>query len=86
MLKGGTTKSSASRPEGLRTLYPGSGKAPLEGLYLSNDLRRCIAAEGVYVYSNFIASLDGRIAIAPSGTGELRSRRTRPIPGTGGCY
>lgn len=48
----------------LRMLYPSPGAAPLEGLYLSKDLRRHVADDGVHVYSNFVTSLDGRIAVA----------------------
>jgi riboflavin biosynthesis pyrimidine reductase len=37
---------------------------PLEGAYLAHRLRdRRVAPEGVFVYANFVASLDGRIAI-----------------------
>lgn len=49
---------------GLRELYPAPGEIPLEGLYLCHDLRRAVSPGHVYVYSNFIASLDGRIAVA----------------------
>jgi riboflavin biosynthesis pyrimidine reductase len=51
------------------TLYPPGGEAvPIEGLYLSERLpASCI-------YSNFVASLDGRIAVAQ------RGRRTHAVP------
>lgn len=44
---------------------------PLEGLYLAHDLRQHAgSADRAYVYANFVASLDGRIAIPrPSGEG-----------------
>ena len=53
-------------------LYPQpSREAPLQGLYLDHDLRR--HAEGLgrpFVYSNFVTSLDGRIAVpGPTGSG-----------------
>lgn len=46
-------------------LYPHpSGERPLAGLLLSHELRQHEAARGrPFVYANFIASLDGRIAI-----------------------
>ena len=46
-------------------LYPLPGhELPLHGLYLSHDLRR-VAGEidRAFVYSNYVASLDGRIAV-----------------------
>jgi riboflavin biosynthesis pyrimidine reductase len=44
---------------------------PLQGLYLSHDLRQHGKAKGeAYVYSNFVTSIDGRIAIPhPKKTG-----------------
>ena len=64
------TSSDTSGPArvtaaGLRQLYPQPREIPLEGLYLCHDLRRLVAPGRVYVYSNFITSLDGRIAVAP---------------------
>jgi riboflavin biosynthesis pyrimidine reductase len=46
-------------------LYPGpSIERPLAGLYLAHDLRSQEAERGhPFVYSNFITSLDGRIAV-----------------------
>lgn len=35
----------------------------LEGLYLAHDVRRHAAAERAYVYTDYVTSLDGRIAI-----------------------
>jgi riboflavin biosynthesis pyrimidine reductase len=51
----------------VRQLYPVTGEHPLEGLYLNHDLR----AEGerlgrAFVYTNYVTSLDGRIAIPRS--------------------
>lgn len=52
-------------------LYPRSGApVPLRGLYLEAELPdsgRC----GPWVYSNFVATLDGRIALADPETGRL---------------
>ena len=49
----------------LTQLYPlPSRQLPLEGAYLSHDLRRISEeTDRVFVYSNFVQSLDGRIAI-----------------------
>ncbi len=46
-------------------LYPlPGGEVPLEGLYLSHDIRGAAAEAGhAYVYTNYVVSLDGRIAI-----------------------
>lgn len=55
----------------LRELYPGAGRVPLHGLYLCQDLRRRVPAAGAYIYTNFITSLDGRIALVRADTGEL---------------
>lgn len=44
-------------------LYPAPGmRRPLHGLYLDQDLRRTADADGM-VYTNFLSSLDGRIAM-----------------------
>ena len=43
-------------------LFPAHESRPLEGLYLAHDLRK-LATEKLFVYANFVASLDGRIAI-----------------------
>ena len=53
-------------------LYPQpSREAPLHGLYLDHGLRRFADALGrPFVYSNFVTSLDGRIAVSgPTGSG-----------------
>lgn len=63
--------SAGYQPRPLLALYPEPGEMPLEGLYLSHDLRRCRRPDKVYVYSNFISSLDGRIAVAKAQSGEL---------------
>lgn len=51
-------------------LYPPPAQEhALHGLYLGHNLRRFSKANKPYVYGNFVASLDGRIAI-PSPDGE----------------
>jgi len=55
-----------SMQEGLHKLYPSGDKHALKGLYLCSDLRQHIAHGNTYVYSNFITSLDGRIATTPT--------------------
>lgn len=50
-------------------LYPAPAAAlPLEGLYLRHDLRAAAGARPC-IYSNFVASLDGRIAAAAGSSG-----------------
>jgi len=45
-------------------LYPASGtRKPLKGLYLSQGLGTGELHESPFIYSNFISSLDGRIAL-----------------------
>lgn len=46
----------------------------LEGLYLEHQLHTCGNADRPFVYSNFITSLDGRIALGESG------RTTHTVP------
>lgn len=49
-------------------LYPQpGGKQPLKGSYLAHNLRQFAAQDQIYVYTNFIASLDNRIAISRDG-------------------
>ena len=65
--------------ENIRQIYPTLiEKIPLNGTYLSHDLRRrALASDTVYVYSNFIASVDGRIAIPdPRGEGLMVPKQT----------
>lgn len=57
---------------GLTQLYPlPVRELPLEGAYLAHDLRqRADATHGTFVYSNFVVSVDGRIAVPrPDGVG-----------------
>jgi riboflavin biosynthesis pyrimidine reductase len=52
-------------------LYPSPQESrPLEGLYLEHDLQSTGAAGRPFVYSNFVTSLDGRIAV-PDKNGKL---------------
>jgi len=54
-------------------LYPlPQEEVPLEGLYLEMGLHRQAAAGGILVYSNYIASLDGRISVRDEETGEFK--------------
>ena len=56
-------------------LYPLPGEqCPLQGLYLQHQLHTRGSADHPFVYSNFITSLDGRIAIAS------RNRDTHTVP------
>ena len=49
-------------------LYPATGsRHALHGLYLEQNLQACEGREGVFVYSNYITSLDGRIALPGAG-------------------
>jgi riboflavin biosynthesis pyrimidine reductase len=54
--------------ETVQRLFPlPSGEVPLRGLYLEHDLRQFIADTGKpFFLSNFVTSLDGRIAISHS--------------------
>jgi riboflavin biosynthesis pyrimidine reductase len=54
----------------LISLYPQGRHSPVEakGLYLRHRLNRCGASERPCVYSNYVVSLDGRIAIGMPGT------------------
>jgi len=47
----------------LRRLLPEPGEQPLLGTYLQLDLHRQAAAGDLLLYTNFIASLDGRISL-----------------------
>ena len=53
------------RPEApVQRLYPAPPQElPIEGLYLSLDLHRQAADDGILIYANYITSLDGRISI-----------------------
>jgi riboflavin biosynthesis pyrimidine reductase len=63
------------RQAAITRLYPPPATdCPLEGLYFRQELRPGKGAEKPFVYSNFITSLDGRIAIAQEG------RSTHQVP------
>ncbi len=53
----------------IQQLYPTCRTLPFPGVYLAHDLRALAnAREGPLVYANYVASLDGRIALpAPDG-------------------
>jgi len=52
-------------------LYPkGGSEKPLQGLYLAHQLHKRASEHEVFIYSNYIASLDGRIAIRDADSGE----------------
>lgn len=52
-------------------LYLHPATLPLQGLYLNHNLRRLEKKEP-FVYANFVASLDGRIAIPDSEKGGMQ--------------
>jgi riboflavin biosynthesis pyrimidine reductase len=64
------TTTASNLSQSLLALYPERQRTALEGLYLSEDIRRCRQGGNLLVYSNFIASLDGRIAVTDSRSGE----------------
>ena len=72
--------SNDSMQEGLHNLYPSGDKHDLKGLYLCSDLRQHIADGNSFVYSNFITSLDGRIAITPTVCDDLEIPRETANP------
>jgi riboflavin biosynthesis pyrimidine reductase len=59
-----------SESEILQLYPPEPGARPLKGLYLAHDLRSNSRMDRPFVYTNFITSLDGRIAISDE-AGEL---------------
>jgi len=53
-------------------LYPlPAGQTSLEGLYLGLNLHRQAADDDVLIYSNYIASMDGRISLRDTNTGQF---------------
>ena len=54
----------------LTRLYPTSARVPLAGTYLAHELRQRATAERPFIYTNFIASLDGRIAMVDRQSGK----------------
>jgi hypothetical protein len=70
----------------LLALHPAPRLESLTGLYLCEDLRALVPRGGSYVYTNFITSLDGRIALVSPETEQLEvPQRTQRTPGTGVC-
>ncbi|MET0065297.1 MAG: dihydrofolate reductase family protein [Candidatus Thiodiazotropha sp.] len=70
-----------SESEHLLELYPHSGSKPLPGLYLGQDLRNILdASPEPLVYTNFVTSLDGRIALVDrdSGISEVPEETANP--------
>ena len=57
---------------GLQRLYPQRRHVNLTGLYLGEDLRSLIPKDNsqCYVYTNFLTSLDGRIAVTDPDSGQ----------------
>jgi len=56
----------------VQCLFPASNHPKsLQGLYLACALHKQAAAGDVFIYSNYIASLDGRIALRDGQTGEF---------------
>jgi riboflavin biosynthesis pyrimidine reductase len=65
----------------LLELYPQTGTKPLPGLYLGQDLRSILATcQDSLVYTNFVTSLDGRIALVDrkSGQSEVPEETANP--------
>jgi len=53
-------------------LYPApQEQRPIQGLYLELNLHRQAAAGEVLIYSNYIASMDGRISLRDAASGEF---------------
>jgi riboflavin biosynthesis pyrimidine reductase len=73
-------KSHALQAAVTRLYPPPATDYPLKGLYLGHLLRSNEAGGKPFVYSNFITSLDGRIAIAQEGrsTHQVPSAITNP--------
>ena len=60
--------------ESIIQLYPfHSGRVPLKDLYVQNPHHEIsLHNGGIYIYSNFIVSLDGRIAVSKSSVGRVK--------------
>ncbi len=62
-------------PTDILELYPACGtQHKLEGLYLSQNIRQQMGHDGVFIYSNFITSIDGRIALP------AEAKKSRQVP------
>jgi len=55
----------------LQLFPPGGQMMPLQGLYQAMNLHRQAAAGDVLIYANYIASVDGRIALPKAGSDEF---------------
>jgi riboflavin biosynthesis pyrimidine reductase len=64
----------------LLALYPAPRLESLTGLYLCEDLRALVPRGGSYVYTNFITSLDGRIALVSPETEQLEVPQRKANP------
>lgn len=65
----------------LSRLYPPpAADVPLRGLYLQQGLHRLGSREAPFVYANFLASLDGRIALEDRATGETYLPKSLTTP------
>lgn len=65
--------------DNIQQIYPTPHQElPLKGIYLSHNLRKgALNVGGVYIYANFIASVDGRIAVPdPHGKGLMVPKQT----------
>jgi riboflavin biosynthesis pyrimidine reductase len=60
------------KTEVLRLLPAPCQREPLKGLFLRNSLRAAGHSDAVFVYSNFITSLDGRISLPDPVSGRRR--------------
>lgn len=57
----------------IKQLYPQPGREqPLKGTYLAHDLRGFAVDDRAFVYSNFVVSLDGRIAVCSEDTRDMQ--------------
>lgn len=71
--------SSPTRHQVVRLLPVPGGKRPLQGLYLDETLPAPVAGVRALVYANFVASLDGRIAVSDDGgTSRMPEGLTNP--------
>src|SRR5918993_4314070 len=58
-------------PAEIIELYPPTGRTrTLDGTYLAHDLHTLGTPQKLFVYANFVSSLDGRIAVVEADTGE----------------
>ena len=67
----GATRGEPMTDTTVLQLIPQSATLALEGLYLAHALRQ-VARDQPFVYANFVASLDGRIAIPDAAKGGMK--------------